>query len=145
MISNAPAHEALVAEADFIAAQGIRATPTPADGATRTYLLRGMLVCGLCGRRRESAWTHGRPSYRCRHGHHSAKPAAIDRPKTLYVREDHAIAELRTLISHTCDVDANAVVAEFRSTGAVIVADIAGLWIVGRGRDLANRTVSTTR
>ena len=42
--------------------------------AVRRYLLAGLLACGLCGRRLESAWSNGRPAYRCRHGH--ATPAA---------------------------------------------------------------------
>jgi site-specific DNA recombinase len=39
VISKTIAHPALVSEDDFVAAQTITATPTPADGATRTYAL----------------------------------------------------------------------------------------------------------
>jgi site-specific DNA recombinase len=31
----------------------------------RTYLLRGLLICALCGRRMEGAWNNGCANYRC--------------------------------------------------------------------------------
>ena len=85
------AHTALVSEDDFVAAQAISAVPMPEDGTTRTYALVGLLHCRPCGRRMESHWVHGRPGYRCRHGHTSAKPPTPGRPKTLYLREDHIL------------------------------------------------------
>lgn len=94
MISKIMAHPALVSEDDFIAAQAVSAIPIPANGATRTYALVGLLHCRSCGRRMESHWVHHRPGYRCRHGHTSAKPATPDRPKTLYLREDHILARI---------------------------------------------------
>ena len=72
VISRHPAHAALVSEADFIAAQDTTAPRGPAGPAVRRYLLAGLLACGRCGRRLESAWSNGRPAYRCRHGHTSA-------------------------------------------------------------------------
>jgi site-specific DNA recombinase len=70
VISRKPAHPALVSEADFIAAQGISAArgPSPesdlAGPQRRRYLLGGLLTCGTCGRRMESAWSNGKPAYR---------------------------------------------------------------------------------
>ncbi len=72
VISRRPAHPALVSEADFIAAQDASAGRGPAGPAARRYLLAGLLVCGRCGRRLESAWSTGKPAYRCRHGYTSA-------------------------------------------------------------------------
>ena len=72
VISRHPAHPALVSEADFIAAQDTAAPRGPAGPATRRYLLAGLLACGRCGRRLESAWSNGKPAYRCRYGHTSA-------------------------------------------------------------------------
>ena len=72
VISKHPAHAALVREADFIAAQDTNAPRGPAGPAVRRYLLAGLLVCGRCGRRLESAWSNGTPAYRCRHGYSSA-------------------------------------------------------------------------
>jgi site-specific DNA recombinase len=61
VISNHPAHAALVSEADFIAAQDTAAPRGPAGPAVRRYLLAGMLACGRCGRRLESAGRDGSP------------------------------------------------------------------------------------
>jgi hypothetical protein len=68
VISTRLAHPALVSEADFIAAQEIRATPGPASGHgspdmpdERRYLLAGLLACGTCGRRMESCGSNGKP------------------------------------------------------------------------------------
>jgi len=75
VISARPAHPALVSEADYIAAQDVNAArgPSPEGHLTgpgrRRYLLAGLLACGVCGRRLESAWSNGKPAYRCRHGY----------------------------------------------------------------------------
>jgi site-specific DNA recombinase len=103
VISRRPAHLALVSEADFIAAQDISAArgPTPHGDVIiperRRYLLSGLLVCGRCGRRMESAWSNDRPAYRCRHGHTTAAVSGPDRPKNAYVREDRILQHLPAL------------------------------------------------
>jgi hypothetical protein len=103
VISRRPAHPGLVSEADFIAAQDIHAARGPAPRGdvsppeTRRYLLAGLLVCGTCGRRMESAWSNGRPAYRCRHGHTTAAASGPDRPKNPYVREDRVLLHLPVL------------------------------------------------
>jgi hypothetical protein len=61
VISKHPAHAALVSEANFIAAQQQTAPRGPAGQAVRRYLLAGLLACGRCGRRLESAWSNGKP------------------------------------------------------------------------------------
>jgi hypothetical protein len=103
VISSRPAHEALVSEADFIAAQDVSAArgPEPRDDVgmpeRRKYLLAGLLVCGTCGRRMESAWSNGRAAYRCRHGYTTAAPPDPDRPGNAFIREDRALAQLAAL------------------------------------------------
>jgi site-specific DNA recombinase len=52
---------------------------------------------GTCGRRMESAWSNGKPAYRCRHGHTSASLPDPGRPKNAYVREEVVLAQLPTL------------------------------------------------
>jgi hypothetical protein len=97
VISNRPAHPALVSEADFIAAQDAsapRGPAGPAGPAARRYLLAGLLACGRCGRRLESAWSNGRPAYRCRHGHTSAARPDPGRLKNTYVSEDQILPHL---------------------------------------------------
>jgi len=100
VISDRPAHPALVSEPDFIAAQDVNAArrPAPQGGPVlRRYLLAGLLSCGVCGRRMESAWSNGRPAYRCRHGRSSAMAPDPARPKNTYVREDKILPHLPAL------------------------------------------------
>jgi hypothetical protein len=97
VISARPAHPAIVSEADYIAAQEASAPRGPAAPATRRYLLAGLLACGTCGRRLESAWSNGKPAYRCRHGYTSAAGSSPGRPKNLYVREDQILPRLAAL------------------------------------------------
>ena len=95
VISARPAHPALVSEDDFVAAQDINAArgPAPRDGPVlRRYLLAGLLACGVCGRRMESAWSNGKPAYRCRHGRTTAAAPDPSRLKNTYVREDKLLA-----------------------------------------------------
>jgi site-specific DNA recombinase len=100
VISNRPAHPALVSEDDFIAAQDVNASRGPVpqgEPVLRRYLLAGLLACGLCGRRMESAWSNGKPAYRCRHGRTSAMAPDPTRPKNTYVREDKIVPHLAAL------------------------------------------------
>ncbi len=106
VISVRPAHPALVSEADFIAAQAVNAARGPAPrgdpgppAGGRRYLLAGLLTCGTCGRRMESAWSNGKPAYRCRHSHTSAVSPDPARPKNAYVREDKILPQLPALHS----------------------------------------------
>jgi site-specific DNA recombinase len=106
VISRKPAHPALVTEADFIAAQGVSAPrgPAPAGGlvapSQRRYLMAGLLVCGDCGRRMESAWSNGKPAYRCRHGHTTASRPSPGRVRNAYIREDRILPHLPALHLH---------------------------------------------
>ena len=102
VISARPAHPALVSEADFIAAQDISAARGPAPRPARPrrasgrYLLAGLLACGTCGRRMESAWSNGKAAYRCRHGHTSAAPPGPGRrAERLRPRGPHPAAAAR--------------------------------------------------
>jgi len=93
----------VVGEADFIAAQDISAARGPAPGMglaaphKRRYLLAGLLICGGCGRRMESAWSNGKPAYRCRHGHTTASRPGPGRLKNAYIREDRILPHLPAL------------------------------------------------
>ena len=101
VISARLAHPPLVSEANFIAAQQIRAARGPAPGSgrpgERRYLLTGLLTCGTCGRRMEPAWSNGNAAYRCRHGHTSAAGPDPGRTKNAYLREDRALEHLPAL------------------------------------------------
>ncbi len=69
----------------------------PAGPATRRYLLAGLLACGPCGRRLESAWSNGKPAYRCRHGYTSATIPDSGRLKNTYIREDQILPHLAAI------------------------------------------------
>jgi site-specific DNA recombinase len=103
VISDKPAHQALVSAEDFIAVQEVSAARGPAPHGEMTlpprrrYLLAGLLACGDCGRRVESAWSNGRPAYRCRHGHTIANTRSSGRPRNAYVREDRILPRLPAL------------------------------------------------
>ena len=58
-----------------------------------------MVACGRCGRRLESAWSNGKPAYRCRHGHTSATAPGPGpgRAKNTYVREDQILPHLAAM------------------------------------------------
>ena len=100
VISAKPAHPALVSEPDFIAAQDVNAARGPVpqgDPVLRRYLLAGLLSCGVCGRRMESAWSNARAAYRCRHGRTSAMAPDPARAKNTYMREDKLLPHLPAL------------------------------------------------
>jgi site-specific DNA recombinase len=140
VISARPAHPALVSEAGFIAARAVNAARGPAPCSDpgspqdrRRYLLAGLLTCGTCGRRMESAWSNGKPAYRCRHGHTSAARPDPVRPKNAYVREDKILAQLPALHSQlTRAQPAEAARARSRrrtrrGTDVMAPADVAGI------------------
>jgi len=97
VISTRSAHPALVSEADFIAVQEISTPRGPAGLATRRYLLAGLIRCGACERRLESAWSNGRPAYQCRHAYTSATRSDSTRAKNTYIREDQILPHLAAL------------------------------------------------
>jgi site-specific DNA recombinase len=96
IVSAIPAHPALVSEADFTTVQNLRGRRETVRG--HTYLLAGLLCCGICGRRVESHWTHHRPGYRCRHGHTSTTRPEPGRTPNAYLREDHVLPHLPALL-----------------------------------------------
>ena len=82
---------------DVNAARSPSPRTDPGGPEKRRYLLAGLLACGTCGRRMESAWSNGKPAYRCRHGHTTASALDSERPKNAYVREDRILPHLAVL------------------------------------------------
>lgn len=133
VISKTAAHPPLVTEQDFVTVQAIRAARPTADGDTRTYLLAGLLQCGECDRRMDAHWVHGRPGYRCRHGHTSSRTPTMSRAKSLYVREDHVLASLPAQVAdlnlHPGDAspaDKDQVITLLRRNNMVIICETTG-------------------
>lgn len=126
VISRHQAHPALVSEEDFVAVQAITAVPRPATDEPRSYLLTGLLRCGVCGRTLDAHWVYRNPGYRCRHGHTSARTATPDRAKNIYVRQDAATA----FAAHQLGRDhepPEKVAATLRATGTTITCTPAGM------------------
>ncbi|WP_239153928.1 zinc ribbon domain-containing protein [Amycolatopsis sp. FDAARGOS 1241] len=106
------------------------------DGRTRRFALAGLIHCGVCDRRLDSHWNHGRPTYRCRHGHTSTQCAGQPRPKTLYIREDHLIDQISIRLGDQVNDDYatpeldrprhRLVAAALRNSGKIIVYDGTG-------------------
>jgi site-specific DNA recombinase len=95
--SQDPMHEALVTPEQFDNAQTMfastkrRAPRRPAEG--RHYLLSGLLHCGVCGRRMQGQWNHGRAYYRCKYPT-DYPDRSTDHPKSVYVKEAAVIPGL---------------------------------------------------
>jgi site-specific DNA recombinase len=45
----------------------------------------------------ESAWSNGKPAYRCRHGHTTASSPGSGRARNAYIREDRILPHLPAL------------------------------------------------
>ncbi|WP_408629942.1 hypothetical protein [Amycolatopsis aidingensis] len=53
-------------------------------------------------------WAHGRPGYRCRHGYTTGTPRLGHVPRNVYVREDHLLETLPSLLQQDGWVQARA-------------------------------------
>jgi site-specific DNA recombinase len=84
-VSRTVSYPTLVSEADFTVQQ-CRAARRCEDGATRDYVLAGLVQCRVCGRRMDSHWVNGRAGYQCRHGHRSSQARPPDAARNIYVR-----------------------------------------------------------
>jgi site-specific DNA recombinase len=99
VVSRMVTDPALVTEYDFVAAQQVRAERAGGDGGKRSYLLRGLLRCGHCGRRMDAHWVHQRAGYRCRHGYRSTRSRPSGAPENIYLREDDVLRRITATIS----------------------------------------------
>ncbi len=105
------AHEPLVSADDFVAcSQHLGAgTNRPATrkprSTPRPYVLRGLLFCGLCGRKMQGQLNHGRPHYRCRYPSEYALANKVDHPRTVYLREDVVLPPLDRWLAGVFDPD----------------------------------------
>jgi hypothetical protein len=103
-VSEHLTHHPLVDDATFLAVQGTRTGRTTKDGETRQYTLAGLVGCGVCGRRMDAHWVHGRAGYRCRHGYSSATPRPAGAPRNVYVREDRLLEVLPGLLGDSEEI-----------------------------------------
>ncbi|HEU5469405.1 MAG TPA: recombinase family protein [Actinophytocola sp.] len=106
-VSEHLAHAPLVDDAAFLTVQRMRTGRPSQDGEVRQFYLAGLTVCGVCGRRMDAHWVHGRPGYRCRHGYTSATRRPADAPRNVYHREDQLLDALPGLLADTLGEDAD--------------------------------------
>jgi site-specific DNA recombinase len=85
--------------------------PVADDGNADRYQLTGLVICGLCGRRAEGHWAHGRARYRCRHGYTTSSDAQPGHLKTLYVRQDQIVEQAGAQLAHLAGSDPAALTA----------------------------------
>lgn len=135
-VSAKLSHEALVDDATFVAVHQIRASRPTKDGERREYALAGLIACGVCGRKMDAHWVHGRPGYRCRHGFNSAAARPAGAPGNTYVREDAVLPELSQLINDRGHSPGPDLIGQLRDLGVDVVYGAAGLGLrpVQKGR-----------
>jgi len=69
----------------------------------RPYVLRGLIRCGLCGRKMQGTWNHDSAHYRCQYAAEYAQLNDIDHPKTVYLREDAVMPKLDGWLAEVFD------------------------------------------
>jgi hypothetical protein len=112
--SRQPAHPRIVSVEEFIQPQllrrsraaggmrGIAKLERTRTTGTRPYLLRGLMRCGICGRRMQGAVIRKQHTYyRCLARTLAPGSAALaDHPKTVNLREDDVLEPLNGWIGH---------------------------------------------
>jgi site-specific DNA recombinase len=97
--SDQPAHPQIISEDDFGHAQAVLAergskTQHKPHSRPRAYALRGVLHCGLCGRKMSAQMNNDQVYYRCRYPAEYALANRVDHPKTVYVREADVLGDV---------------------------------------------------
>jgi hypothetical protein len=97
--STEPSHPAIVTADVFQAAQDIMAGRSPSKprmprSTPRAYQLRGLLYCGLCGRKMQGNWNHDTAHYRCRFPNEYGLANHVEHPRTVYLRERDIVPAL---------------------------------------------------
>src|SRR6266536_271994 len=91
--SDAVVHEPLVSVEDFEAAQRVAAQKGHSrktrqrERVRRSCTLRGLLICGLCGRRIQGQYSHDAAYYRCRYPNEYALTNHVQHPRNVYLAE----------------------------------------------------------
>jgi site-specific DNA recombinase len=102
--SDQRVHEPLIDDETFRGAQGLRRAKDANDERSprrtpRPYALRGIVRCGICGRKMQGSWNHDRPHYRCTFLSQYAATNKVNHPPAVYVREDQLLPELDVWLS----------------------------------------------
>jgi site-specific DNA recombinase len=97
--SDTTAHPPLIQAEDFEAAQLIRADAGRSRQHQREtrllvihpYVLRGLIYCGICGRKMQAQHNNQRAYYRCRYAREYALASHIQHPVNVYIREEQLL------------------------------------------------------
>ncbi len=106
--SQETTHPDIVSIEDYEAVRAIfssaQRSATRKSRTRHPYALTGMMHCGICGRRMQGSWNHGRAYYRCKF---PAEYAITEdkHPKTVYLREEDVIPSLDNWIAQLFDAD----------------------------------------
>jgi site-specific DNA recombinase len=97
--SDHQVHDPLIDLATFERVQALRRSRGQAQQRAprrtpRPYLLRGLLYCGVCGRRMQGSWNNDAPYYRCMFLTEYAAKNEIEHPRAVYLREDQLVPHL---------------------------------------------------
>jgi site-specific DNA recombinase len=92
VFSEQQAHPLIIRKEDFELAQATLAgrgskTQHKPHSRPRAYALRGVMLCGLCGRRMSGKWNHGQAYYQCRFPAEYALANRVSHPKNVYLKE----------------------------------------------------------
>lgn len=70
---------------------------------TRPDALRGLLRCGICGRKMQGSWNNGKPHYRCQFLSQYAAKNKISHPASVYLPEEQLLPHLDEWLSRKFD------------------------------------------
>jgi site-specific DNA recombinase len=92
VFSEKVAHPPIVGKEDFELTQATLAgrgskTQHRQHRRSRSYALRGVMLCGLCGRRMGGKWNNDQAYYLCRFPAEYALANKVDHPRNVYLRE----------------------------------------------------------
>ncbi|GEM31093.1 putative recombinase [Nocardia neocaledoniensis NBRC 108232] len=111
VLSDQPAHEAIVDRATFeqaqsrLASRGPKSTGRVLQRRKHPYAFKGLLTHQACGRRMQGSWNHDHAHYRCRYPAEYALANTIDHRPSVYLREDQLIGPLDAWLAQTFHPD----------------------------------------
>jgi site-specific DNA recombinase len=106
--SKETVHEPLINTDTFDQVQALHCAKGSADQrsprrTSRGYALRGIVRCGICGRRMQGSWNNGKPHYRCTFLSQYAAKNKVDHPTSVYVREEQMLPEIDAWLARKLD------------------------------------------
>jgi site-specific DNA recombinase len=106
--SKETVHQSLIDTGTFEQVQALHRAKGSADERTprrtpRAYALRGIVRCGICGRKMQGSWNNGKSHYRCTFLSQYAAKNKISHPTSVYLREELLLAKLDAWLARKLD------------------------------------------